>query len=84
GCQRPSRFWGLGCPKIYHEVEDTLGYTVHTGDRPRFPCYFARMNSHGGLPMNNVADTLLSVTTSRGLFLPVPKCHATVFHRKAI
>ena len=24
-CQRPSRFWGLGCPKIYHEVEDTLG-----------------------------------------------------------
>ncbi|WP_295540066.1 hypothetical protein [Thiolapillus sp.] len=24
GCQRPSRFWGLGCPKIYHEVEDTL------------------------------------------------------------
>ncbi|WP_419641538.1 hypothetical protein [Thiolapillus sp.] len=26
GCQRPSRFLGLGCPKIYHEVEDTLGY----------------------------------------------------------
>ncbi|WP_419621382.1 hypothetical protein [Thiolapillus sp.] len=25
GCQRPSRFLGLGCPKIYHEVEDTLG-----------------------------------------------------------
>ncbi|WP_293815491.1 hypothetical protein [Thiolapillus sp.] len=25
GCQRPSRFWGLGCPKIYHEAEDTLG-----------------------------------------------------------
>ncbi|WP_419638434.1 hypothetical protein [Thiolapillus sp.] len=25
GCQRPSRFWGLRCPKIYHEVEDTLG-----------------------------------------------------------
>ncbi|WP_293703583.1 hypothetical protein, partial [Thiolapillus sp.] len=24
GCQRPSRFWGLGCPKIYHEAEDTL------------------------------------------------------------
>jgi hypothetical protein len=23
-CQRPSRFWELGCPKIYHEVEDTL------------------------------------------------------------
>ncbi|WP_293679508.1 hypothetical protein [Thiolapillus sp.] len=24
GCQRLSRFWGLGCPKIYHEAEDTL------------------------------------------------------------
>ncbi|WP_294041702.1 hypothetical protein [Thiolapillus sp.] len=24
GCQRPIRFWGLGCPKIYHEGEDTL------------------------------------------------------------
>ncbi|WP_419638338.1 hypothetical protein [Thiolapillus sp.] len=24
GCQRPSRVWGLGCPKIYHEAEDTL------------------------------------------------------------
>ncbi|WP_419601203.1 hypothetical protein [Thiolapillus sp.] len=24
GCQRPSRFWGLGCPKIFHEGEDTL------------------------------------------------------------
>ncbi|WP_293645304.1 hypothetical protein [Thiolapillus sp.] len=24
GCQRPSRFWGLGCPKIFHEAEDTL------------------------------------------------------------
>ncbi|WP_419586083.1 hypothetical protein [Thiolapillus sp.] len=28
GCQRPSRFWGLGCPKIYHEAEDTLGLLV--------------------------------------------------------
>ncbi|WP_294042803.1 hypothetical protein [Thiolapillus sp.] len=27
GCQRLSRFWGLGCPKTYHEVEDTLGFT---------------------------------------------------------
>ncbi|WP_294059564.1 hypothetical protein, partial [Thiolapillus sp.] len=26
GCQRLSRFWGLGCPKIYHEAEDTLGF----------------------------------------------------------
>ncbi|WP_419637727.1 hypothetical protein, partial [Thiolapillus sp.] len=34
GCQRPSRFWGLGCPKIYHEAEDTLArfdlYICHT------------------------------------------------------
>ncbi|WP_419640812.1 hypothetical protein [Thiolapillus sp.] len=29
GCQRPSRFWGLGCPKIYHEVEDTLVLLCH-------------------------------------------------------
>ncbi|WP_293680157.1 hypothetical protein [Thiolapillus sp.] len=28
GCQRPSRFWGLGCPKIYHEAEDTLAETA--------------------------------------------------------
>ncbi|WP_293679747.1 hypothetical protein [Thiolapillus sp.] len=28
GCQRPSRFWGLGCPKIYHEAEDTLGIQI--------------------------------------------------------
>ncbi|WP_294117568.1 hypothetical protein [Thiolapillus sp.] len=27
GCQRLSRFWGLGCPKIYHEAEDTLDET---------------------------------------------------------
>ncbi|WP_293679850.1 hypothetical protein [Thiolapillus sp.] len=27
GCQRPSRFWGLGCPKIYHEAEDTLDHS---------------------------------------------------------
>ncbi|WP_293680329.1 patatin-like phospholipase family protein [Thiolapillus sp.] len=32
GCQRPSRFWGLGCPKIYHEAEDTLDRTAG-GDR---------------------------------------------------
>ncbi|WP_294042818.1 hypothetical protein [Thiolapillus sp.] len=39
GCQRPSRFWGLGCPKIYHEVEDTLGcfsaFEIHQD--PDFP-----------------------------------------------
>ncbi|WP_294041103.1 hypothetical protein [Thiolapillus sp.] len=28
GCQRPSRFWGLGCPKIYHEAEDTLALSL--------------------------------------------------------
>ncbi|WP_293682234.1 hypothetical protein [Thiolapillus sp.] len=30
GCQRLSRFWGLGCPKIYHEAEDTLGHLAAT------------------------------------------------------
>ncbi|WP_293680802.1 hypothetical protein, partial [Thiolapillus sp.] len=35
GCQRPSRFWGLGCPKIYHEAEDTLG---PPGSIPALPC----------------------------------------------
>ncbi|WP_294041666.1 hypothetical protein [Thiolapillus sp.] len=30
GCQRPSRFWGLGCPKIHHEVEDTLDGVMAT------------------------------------------------------
>ncbi|WP_293679990.1 hypothetical protein [Thiolapillus sp.] len=30
GCQRPSRFWGLGCPKIYHEAEDTLDGVMAT------------------------------------------------------
>ncbi|WP_294043546.1 hypothetical protein [Thiolapillus sp.] len=40
GCQRPSRFWGLGCPKIYHEVEDTLAHRLCASDlatRPRLP-----------------------------------------------
>ncbi len=36
GCQRPSRFWGLGCPKIYHEAEDTLGVrAIHAKIRNR-------------------------------------------------
>ncbi|WP_293674921.1 hypothetical protein [Thiolapillus sp.] len=38
GCQRPSRFWGLGCPKIYHEVEDTLGPSIPMG-RSSFYCH---------------------------------------------
>ncbi|WP_419630574.1 hypothetical protein [Thiolapillus sp.] len=32
GCQRPSRFWGLGCPKIYHEAEDTLVFNCDVSD----------------------------------------------------
>ncbi len=32
GCQRPSRFWGLGCPKIYHEAEDTLAEAIAPAD----------------------------------------------------
>ncbi|WP_294042981.1 hypothetical protein, partial [Thiolapillus sp.] len=38
GCQRPSRFWGLGCPKIYHEVEDTLDRDDRTGKQPLSRC----------------------------------------------
>ncbi|WP_419645516.1 hypothetical protein [Thiolapillus sp.] len=34
GCQRPSRFWGLGCPKIYHEAEDTLAALCGDGQKP--------------------------------------------------
>ncbi|WP_293680938.1 hypothetical protein, partial [Thiolapillus sp.] len=30
-CQRLSRFCGLGCPKIYHEVEDTLDFFDTSG-----------------------------------------------------
>jgi integrase len=26
GCRRSSRFWGLGCPKIFHEIEDSLAH----------------------------------------------------------
>ncbi|WP_293815074.1 hypothetical protein [Thiolapillus sp.] len=45
GCQRPSRFWGLGCPKIYHEAEDTLApcvtdqHTAHLGCAKQIKCY---------------------------------------------
>ena len=28
-CRRSSRFWGLGCPKIFHEIEDSLGLREH-------------------------------------------------------
>ena len=42
GCQRPSRFWGLGCPKIYHEAEDTLAFLFRGGGLAGFdelaPC----------------------------------------------
>ncbi|WP_419641192.1 hypothetical protein, partial [Thiolapillus sp.] len=34
GCQRPSRFWGLGCPKIYHEAEDTLAVNLYAPHAP--------------------------------------------------
>ena len=45
GCQRPSRFWGLGCPKIYHEAEDTLAVlhaSIPSRSRTR-PRLFASM-----------------------------------------
>ena len=30
-CRRSSRFWGLGCPKIFHEIEDSL-VAFHLGE----------------------------------------------------
>ncbi|WP_419621385.1 hypothetical protein [Thiolapillus sp.] len=39
GCQRPSRFWGLGCPKIYHEAEDTLVILDNLVQVPDFQRY---------------------------------------------
>ena len=29
-CRRSSRFWGLGCPKIFHEIEDSLADVMAT------------------------------------------------------
>ncbi|WP_293681126.1 hypothetical protein [Thiolapillus sp.] len=42
GCQRPSRFWGLGCPKIYHEAEDTLVKKYYPGVFRYFSDFFAQ------------------------------------------
>ncbi|WP_419637753.1 hypothetical protein, partial [Thiolapillus sp.] len=50
GCQRPSRFWGLGCPKIFHEAEDTLDQ-CHYRFRP--------LRSHS----RRTAGTLIATTT---------------------
>ena len=35
-CRRSSRFWGLGCPKIFHEIEDSLVLSqgLHILDTP--------------------------------------------------
>ncbi|WP_294041443.1 hypothetical protein [Thiolapillus sp.] len=46
GCQRPSRFWGLGCPKIYHEAEDTLENFLHS----RNPSHPEMRGCHQRLP----------------------------------
>ena len=43
GCQRPSRFWGLGCPKIYHEAEDTLAFLFRGGGLAGFDELAPRM-----------------------------------------
>ncbi|WP_294043283.1 hypothetical protein [Thiolapillus sp.] len=50
GCQRPSRFWGLGCPKIYHEAEDTLGEVA-------FPGRVVRRSRAGSLPRRRGTGT---------------------------
>ncbi|WP_295538170.1 hypothetical protein [Thiolapillus sp.] len=43
GCQRPSRFWGLGCPKIYHEAEDTLVALSAADQSQGWPCGWLRI-----------------------------------------
>ncbi|WP_293679753.1 hypothetical protein [Thiolapillus sp.] len=47
GCQRPSRFWGLGCPKIYHEAEDTLANSTSPSTTPimMLPCSTGKCRS---------------------------------------
>ncbi|WP_419650038.1 hypothetical protein, partial [Thiolapillus sp.] len=61
GCQRPSRFWGLGRPKIYHEAEDTLvlsrsasltflafrRFIVQPGINPNLTDYIEPTSQHG-------------------------------------
>ncbi|WP_294058829.1 hypothetical protein [Thiolapillus sp.] len=44
GCQRPSRFWGLGCPKIYHEAEDTLVFGLYRTAPSRVSPFCVRVN----------------------------------------
>ena len=34
-CRRSSRFWGLGCPKIFHEIEDSLVGQAQGDGHPR-------------------------------------------------
>ena len=38
-CRRSSRFWGLGCPKIFHEIEDSFDQTTRCTSElnPRWP-----------------------------------------------
>ncbi|WP_419591548.1 hypothetical protein, partial [Thiolapillus sp.] len=50
GCQRPSRFWGLGCPKIYHEAEDTLVVVGYPVQQQRKATGNAYLVSNHGLP----------------------------------
>ena len=44
-CRRSSRFWGLGCPKIFHEIEDSL--VVHA-DKEGNLAVVAVMLTEGG------------------------------------
>ncbi|WP_419630947.1 hypothetical protein, partial [Thiolapillus sp.] len=55
GCQRPSRFWGLGCPKIYHEAEDTLDLGVYVGD------HLFKDDVDPGAPLNPLTGRLAQV-----------------------
>ncbi|WP_419596484.1 restriction endonuclease subunit S, partial [Thiolapillus sp.] len=61
GCQRPSRFWGLGCPKIYHEAEDTLVLSYLLRD--------LNLNRWAG----GAAQPLLTQTVLKQIEAPVPE-----------
>ncbi|WP_419622001.1 hypothetical protein, partial [Thiolapillus sp.] len=51
GCQRPSRFWGLGCPKIYHEAEDTLDFEKRKGKNITSPAVLELVYDTEGRPV---------------------------------
>ncbi len=88
GCQRPSRFWGLGCPKIYHEAEDTLaektdidcrfdGITPDTGDLYHYVSARARSSSVCDARQNHPQENAEGVE-------PEPRAWQEGWHKPAV